>query len=396
MKKFFVLVALILPIGLMAQKPPKPSIPKAEKAMWEGKLDEAKQIIDVTVASEKFAENAKAWYVRGLIYASLDTTSNEQYKGLEKDPFKVAVAAFEKCNTLDNGKSGSFINGPDGFPLLESQINPNFAGRYFNRAVVLYQDEEEYKDALTYLEKAMYFLPNDSSVLLNAGVYFAPMAEDWDKTIKYINEYHELGGKTEESYLRLYSVYADIKKDTIMALNALKKAEKAHPKNVDFPKYELNLYISQKKYNEAKKMVEDAISLNPDDYESYYLLGQLHKELKEPMKAREAFLKAASLNPKNFEAAAELANSYWLDAKVIKDQMGALGNSKEDLAKMIKLDAQYVEKLKIYLPYIEKCEKIEPDNLNVLYPLLSVYQDLDNAPQVARVKKRLKALGEDI
>ena len=45
------------------------------------------------------------------------------------------------------------------------------------------------------------------------------------------------------------------------------------------------------------------------------------------------------------------------DAKKYKDEMGKLGNNKADLEKLKALDAKYVEKLKIYLPYIEACEK---------------------------------------
>jgi hypothetical protein len=41
----------------------------------------------------------------------------------------------------------------------------------------------------------------------------------------------------------------------------------------------------------------------------------------------------ASGDPKNFDAAAMLADLYWKDAKVEKDKMSSLGNSKADLSK---------------------------------------------------------------
>ena len=76
MKKLL-LFLFIVPFVVAAQKPVKPSLSKAEKALREGKFDEAKAIIDATVASEKFADNSKAWYLKGLIYGGIDTTSNE-------------------------------------------------------------------------------------------------------------------------------------------------------------------------------------------------------------------------------------------------------------------------------------------------------------------------------
>ena len=58
------------------------------------------------------------------------------------------------------------------------------------------------------------------------------------------------------------------------------------------------------------------------------------------------------------------------------------------------LDAKYVEKLKIYVPYIEACEQLSPDDIAVLYSLLNVYSDFGDQAKISRVKKRLKALGD--
>src|SRR5437879_1578072 len=91
----------------LAQKKIKPSVAKAEAALQKGALDEAKSIIDVTVASQEFmvdkkgnpSKNAtKAWYLKGLIYAGIDTTKIAKFKSLHEDPFKVVKESFEKCN----------------------------------------------------------------------------------------------------------------------------------------------------------------------------------------------------------------------------------------------------------------------------------------------------------
>ena len=46
MKKTVFALLLIIPFALVAQKEIKPSVSKAEKALKEGKFDEAKAIID--------------------------------------------------------------------------------------------------------------------------------------------------------------------------------------------------------------------------------------------------------------------------------------------------------------------------------------------------------------
>jgi tetratricopeptide (TPR) repeat protein len=125
MKKLLLFI-FIIPLVVAAQKPIKPSMPKAEKALRAGDFAEAKAIIDATVASEKYSGNAKAWYLKGLIYAGIDTTSNESAKSLIADPFPEAKAAFEKAYSLDKDK-GSYVNGPNGFPLLTDQVNAYMA-----------------------------------------------------------------------------------------------------------------------------------------------------------------------------------------------------------------------------------------------------------------------------
>ncbi|MFZ5970158.1 MAG: tetratricopeptide repeat protein [Bacteroidota bacterium] len=406
MKKLAVVLMLAAAGSAVAQKDIKPSLPKAEKALFANKLDEAKSIIDITVSSQEFMVDkkgnpsknaAKAWYLKGLVYAAIDTTKNEQFKSLEANPFSVAKEAFDKCNEIDGGKTGSFVNDPvSGFPLLPDQVNVYLAQAYFNKAISAYQNDKDYKKAFEYTEQTLYFIPEDTSIIMNAGVFFAPAAGETDKSIAYLNKYIEKGGKNQDAYLILFDNYVNKKKDNAMALKVIQEAKKLFPDNAEFPKYELNIYLNEKKYDVAKTMVEASIKENPNDKESYFLLGQLHEELKEVEAAKAAYNKALSLDPKYYDAAAKIANFYWLDAKAVKDEMGKLGNTKADMAKMQQLDKDYVEKLKVAIPYLEACEKISPDELNILYLLLGAYQDLDVQPSIARVKKRLKALGEEV
>lgn len=406
MKKLAVVLMLAAAGSAVAQKDIKPSLPKAEKALFANKLDEAKSIIDITVSNQEFMVDkkgnpsknaAKAWYLKGLIYAAIDTTKNEQFKSLEANPFPIAKEAFEKSKEIDKGKTGSFVNDPaSGFPLLPDQVNAYLAQAYFNKAIAAYQDDKDYKKSFEYTEQTLYFIPEDTSIIMNAGVFFAPAAGETDKSIAYLNKYIEKGGKNQDAYLILFDNYVNKKKDNAMALKVIQDAKKLFPNNAEFPKYELNIYLNEKKYDVAKTMVEASIKENPNDKESYFLLGQLLEELKEADAAKAAYNKALSIDPKFYDAAAKIANFYWMDAKAVKDEMGKLGNSKADMAKMQQLDKDYVEKLKVAIPYLEACEKISPDELNILYLLLGAYQDLDAQPSIARVKKRLKALGEEV
>jgi len=79
----------LLPFAAWAQKEIKPSVSKAETALQKGIFDEAKSIIDATVNNQDYMVDkkgqpsknaAKAWYLKGMIYAAIDTTKAEKYK----------------------------------------------------------------------------------------------------------------------------------------------------------------------------------------------------------------------------------------------------------------------------------------------------------------------------
>ena len=234
------------------------------------------------------------------------------------------------------------------------------------------------------------------SVLLYAGGVFAPMAKEYDKGIFYLGQYIKAGGTLPEAYTMMANIYTENKKDNAGGLKILQEGKARFPKYKDIVLLELNIYLGEKKYDLARQLVEAELKADPNNKENYFLYGQLNRELGEREKAKEAFKKVLEMDPKHFEAAAELANLYWADAKVLKDEMGKLGNSKADMEKLKALDSKYVEKLKIYIPYVEACEKLNPSDVTVLYSLLNVYGDLDDQPKIARVKKKLKSLGEDV
>ncbi|MDZ4713872.1 MAG: hypothetical protein SH819_00240 [Cytophagales bacterium] len=402
MRKILITLLAFVPALAFAQI--KPSTSKAEKALREGKLDEAKAIIDATVGDEKYMVDKKgqptknaatAWYLKGLIYFAMDTTKNEAFKKLDPNPFQVGKQSFDKADKLDP-KSGSFVKDPQGWPMLNDNVNAILGNNYYNKAIIAYNDKADPKTVFDLTEKTMYFIPNDTSILLYAGGVFAPAAEEYDKGIELMKRYIAGGGGLPEVYTMIADIYMERKKDTEAALKIIQEGKGKFPKYKDLRLFELNIYLGEKKYDVAKAMVEKELQLDPTDQANYFLYGQLNRELGNAEKAKGAYKKVLELDPKNYDAAAELANLYWKDAKVFKDQMGELGNTKADMEKLKAIDAKYVEKLKVYIPFIEACEKLSPDDITVLYSLLNVYGDLDDQPKMARVKKRLKALGEDI
>lgn len=403
MKKIILLTALALPMTMFAQKEIKPSLPKASKAFKEGKLDEAKALIDVTVASQEFmvdkkgqpAKNAaEAWFYQGLIYAAIDTSKNEAFKALEANPFPKVVEGFNKSKELAKDGVIDFYKTAEGFPqVTQTQIFPYFADNYLKKGVVAYQEDKDYKKALEYVERSLYFLPEDTSILMNAGVFFAPSADEYDKAIDYIRKYQAKGGSSQDAYIQLFSIYRDKKKDLETSLAVAKEAMAKYPNNPEFPKFELDVYIKMNRLPEARTIMEKQAKDDPTDKESRYYCGVISLELNDPAKARAWFDEAVAIDPKYFEARVAIAEIVIADAKKVKTEMNNLGNSKDDFKKKLELDKIYQDKLRVALPYWEGCEKLSPDDAKVLDTLYLMYFDLEMTAQATRIEKRMKTLG---
>lgn len=406
MKQLSILLLMLLPLAGIAQKGGKPSLTNAEKALKEGKIDEAKSTIDAYVADQANMVNkkgepsknaAKAYFLKAVIYAAIDTTKNEAFNSLDTNAFATVKESLEKSKQIEPN-SKSYLNDNNGFPLINENVLTAIAQGYFNKAIAEYQDKQDYKKALEYTENTMYFIPGDTSVLLNAGVYFAPAAEQDDKAVKYMQEYIAKGGKSPDPYIMLFGIYRDKEKDMDKALQIAQEAMKKFPNNPDFPKYELDIFVKTNKLPEARTAMEKQAAADPNDKESRYFLGVINFELKDYEAAKKWYQEAIKLDPKYYEPNYGLAELEYMPAKAKKQEMNQLGITAADKKRKLELDKEYVELLKKSVAYWEQCEKLkdmakaEPDE-RVLDMLHSIYLDLGNDAGVARVEKKLKAMG---
>jgi predicted Zn-dependent protease len=400
MKKVASLLLLIFPIALMAQKEIKPSISKAEKALKDGKFDEAKAIIDVTTASQEFMVDkkgnpsknaAKAWFIKGLIYAGIDTTKAEKFKALEANPYKVSQEAFEKSKELDK-EAISYLSDANGLPLMNTQVNAQLANAYLNKALDFYSNKKDYKGAFVQMERVLYFVPADTAMLMNAGVYFAPSAEEYDKAVTYLKAYHAKGGKNIDSYRQLISVLVKQKKNE-EALIATREAIQKNPSETDLSQTEISLLYDLNRLPEAKTNLEGKIAAGKGDRGMLYNLGVICLKLNDEAAAEKAFKDAIAMDKDDFDSYAQLADMKYKKVRKLREERNEISGTKDaDLKKRADLFQAIKVQLLETLPYWEKCEQLKPSEENVLYGLLAVYGDLIAYDETYEAKeKKLKA-----
>lgn len=393
MKKV-VLILFMVPTILFAQKPIKPNVNKAINSWKAGKLQEAKEIIDVCVTDPKLSLEGNTFYYKGLIYASLDTTTNATFKSLAENPLQTSVDAFAKAEQMSSGKKEYFVTDASGFPVLRSQQLTNLANHYiYNLGVKCYQ-EEDLECALLNFEKAQKVSPKDTTAFFYGGLV-ANALELNDKTIQYLEEYVKLGGTSKDAYSVTINIYNNAKNDKEKALSLVREAKTKFPNDTNFPRLEIGLLIDAGKEAEAKTGLQEAIAKEPNDHVLHFYLGYVNYRLKNFEEAKKGFEASLAIDSKYYEAQLFLSKLYYEEAFTIKKEMNALGISEKDKKRKFELDKVYTEKLKVALPFWEQTERLKPDDQEVLDALYSIYSDLDMQPQIKRIEKRYKELGLD-
>ncbi len=392
MKKVVILVLIALPLAVYAQKPIKPNLTKALNSWKSGELQQAKEMIDVCSTDPKLSLDAKTWYYRGLIYASLDTTKNESFKSLESNSFKTSMEAFAKADDLNkNAKGELFYQDQMGLPVLRTQSMNYLASYYLNLGATAYQDDD-YENALQNFDKSIVIVPEDTTAYFYAG-FVSQANEEYDRALTNLEKYIALGGMSADAYSVMISIYGGPKEDKNKALELTREAKNKFPNEKNFALMEIGYLIDMDKTAEAKGGLEKAVKDDPTNKTLQFYLGYVNSKLNNFDEAKKNFEEALKIDPTYFDAQYYLAQLYLIEADKIKQEMNNLGISAADKKKKIELDGELVKRYKEAAPYWEKAEKLNPSDTDVLDKLSIIYYYLGEDTKAARVEKRLKELG---
>lgn len=404
MKKL-ILIVLLAPVVAFGQKALKPNTGKILSLYQDGKFKEAKEQADVTITGEKTATDGKAWYYRGLVYATLDTIKDESLNKLDPNPLQVAVESFKKAEEYNKKKDSEyFITEKGGFmPIQKSNQLEMLSNYYLDKGIkLLQQDEPDYAASYAKCALAQYVFENTLTKYGNDTLTYYVMAlaalnmEHFDSAATAARKYIDKGAKSPDAYLILLQAYNG-KKDNAKVLATIKEARQKFPDNDDFTKSELNFYITNEQYDVAKNMVNEMLKADPSA-QNYYLLGALNRELKNNAEALEAYKQTLNKDANHFDANAGMAELTYATVQDIRNQR----NESKDNEKRRQLYLQIEQKLKESLPYWERLEAIKPNEESVLYGLQSIYNDLsvyDEAKYTPKMKKlhaKMKALGLEV
>lgn len=403
MKRILVLL-MVLGCGVaFAQKQAKPKLPDAMKAWEQGKLAEAKQIIDQATTYEKTMNNGDTWFYRGLIYSTIDTSRTEAIKSLDPNPMKVAIESFEKADQMKKGKGEyNYVSLATMQTTIRDNFIENIANHWLQQGINKFQDDQDNAASLealrkskTMFEKLLPTYRNDTLVYYVTGLV-AQQTDSADLAIESIRKYNEKGGKSKDAYLILYQIYTQ-KDDKNKALEVIKDARQKFPDNTDFARYEIGLLIDLNRIEEAKVGLEQAVKNEPDNKDLHFLLGYTLSEEKNYVEARKHYEQTLKLDPTHFNAQYYLAITYLLDVDKITKELNATGNKPADSKKRSALVQERVKASEVAIPYLLKLEGMKAPSkdmeVDVLEKLKLMYYYTADDKNTDRVDRKLKALG---
>jgi len=373
MKKLsFILVMLMCVASVSAQKS---KVTGAQNYLTSGKLDQAKETIDLGIQNEKCVAYAKAYLVKGKVYQAIFESPLPAYKKLSENPLDVAFDAYMKALELDEkGKMGKPI---------KAQMT-NMIPDYTNEAVNLY-NKGDFPGALAAFERVLeieamdMFKENatiDTAVIFNAGMT-AQKAEKLEKAVKYYKqsiEYNYGGAKT---YANLSKVLTDSgnKEEGVKYLH---KGFELYPNDSWMLVELINYYMLGGEPEKAADFLDKAIELDPTNSSFYRAKGTLFEKTEEYAKAEEMYTKALSMDPKDFTSQYNLGllklNSAIQNHKTANEIM--------DAKKYNEAIKEVYTEYEAVIPYFEKVLEMQPDEKNSLITLKELYFKLRNEKEV--------------
>lgn len=390
MKKIVVILSLILFAGsIFAQNR---NVVSAFNYNRDGRLDKAKEMIDLAAVNPQTANQAKTWLYRGTIYLNIAKSDNPTYKNLHPNPLQESYDSYMKSLEIDP----EYVQ-PTTVPG-SAKLGLFLVGELFFNKGVDYYNNADYANAVTEFEKTRQinsrFGLKDSIATYYAG-FASVLINDYDKAILLFRELINMNYQKPEVYSALAQIYIK-KEDYERASVTLRGGRNRFPDDLDLLFTETNMYFVTGQLDKAQDLLLKAIEKDPTNYILYYNIGSnidknIEKEeneverLKLIAEAKKNFLKALELKPDYFEANYNMGYLFYEEGRRVYEKAQSILDLKLYAAEEVKFNDYW----KKALPYLEKAHQINPNDLNTMIALRTLYARFNNAEKHKELNEKI-------
>lgn len=391
MKRVLVTIGLCLITTVVFGQ--KKAVSDAERIAKDSKPDfnEARTLIKGAMENAETKDDAKTWYVAGLIEDTQFSTENmKQILGQKPDEAVMYEALgnilpyFKESYQLDQLPNEKGKVKPKYTKNIKGTLNANIL--YYLNGGAYFFDQRNYKRAHDFFEQYLEIadLPfmkgekaaaRDSNFMI-VQFYAAIAAMQMDnpqQAIKDLNRAKGTDYRRFDVYQSLCYVYDQVLKDTVGLEKTLEEGMKLFPDSSYFLNNMINVYISTKRNEQAMQLLNTAISKSPNNPQLYFALGSLYEVgLKDEAKAEEAYKKALDLDPENPSNIFSVGRLYFNQGVSLLDKANSLNDQNQYKAEKAKAEAM----LRKALPFFEKAHKLKPEEREYMIGLRGIYYNL--------------------
>lgn len=365
------------------------------------KLTEAVDMINKVMEDPALQSNSKALVEAGDIYsAAINTYVIARSTGIGEATFLVespsvkAAKAYMDAYTNADPKKGKKEKKAALVGLEKIQ------GNLSNEGIYAIQDKN-YANSLGAFETSVMvheFLGNNegTSVLteekLMDEVYYgglsALLLDEYATAEPMFVKLYDAKYPDAAVYDGLYKIY-DKKGDKEKAFEVLQEGRKAFPDENSLLFTEINYYLAEKQLDVLTGKLDEAIAKEPDNVSLYATLGQVYEQLYTSNKkegndaaAAEYFTKAQGKYEEGLAIEPDAARLIYALGAMIYNRGAAMSQqlveldsdfSKEGQKKYAALKEEVDAEFNKALPYFQKAEMSDPNDLNTLIALKEMY-----------------------
>jgi len=371
MKRTLVLFALIMLVSASFAQMKKDRT-SAYNYWMKKDLIKAKDFIDKAITYPEAATDAKVWYYRGGIY--LDIQISPAKAVLAPDAINVAYEAYTKARTLDT--KGEFKAD------IAARLGA-IGGEFFNEGISYFQ-QNDFDGAMPFFEKAIN-ISNENQTIDTLANYGAALCFEkkaatdsvfLDKAIERYQYLADLRMKEVSVYTSLANLYKD-KGNLEKGAQVLNLAKELFPGNTDIIITEANMYISTNNHAKAISSLMEAKEKEPKNVSVLYAVGVTYDLMKNDTSLSDAdrskyfdaaiaaYKETIEADPNYFDALFNLGAIYFNKGGEVINEANKLPIN--ETAKYDKMLSDGNNYLNMALPYLEKCETIQPQDKPTLF-----------------------------
>jgi tetratricopeptide (TPR) repeat protein len=332
---------------------------------------------------EKGVDFEQCIYERvSVIYKGGLLESFDETKPLYKDPVPNALTALQTAQKLD----------------VENKSKKDLKTDYtrlrgdFNTLGIELFEKRNYDDAYNAFA-SIYLINNqevmggviDTFALYNAGLA-AYNAKKYDETIKFMELARSVNHAEPNLYIVLEESYC-AKGDSAKGISVLEEGFKRFPNN-DMVQIELiNYFLAKNESEKALNYLKVAQQADPKNMSFIFVEGTLYDKMGDAEKAIDTYKRCIELDPKYFDAYYNIGVVYYNKAVKLTEEASKIDVKNQKAYEEAKIVAD--DEFKKAVTYMEKAHEIQPAEATTMQTLKNLYMRL-------QMTDKYKAMNDEI